>query len=555
MLAICIILLVTIVVLIFIRSWEFGVPGTPGVMTKIKILITHFQLLALFRDYDVLWPTATADGFSWFDTFNIGLSMMAPECFMGDSYSFWARWIFQMLLPLGAVGFSIAIYFAADWAIKRRDEKMRVEGGDINGKNDGNNGAGSVFIVASSISPEDGLPPPAAAATTAGSPQRSPPLTDPALIEAQDKQAARDKKIYDYLLGLKIRCWKNAFWLVTLLYPRASMTALQMFGTQTMDIGTYLTADYSIQVKPPGGSYTAIYVRYMIPGALMLLVFAIGIPWLWFYVTWTNRHQLDDPVVAKKYGFLYGSYKRTLPFWETVETLRKFSLAFIPVFIPPNSVGSVQGTVGQIVSLGFLVVYVWIRPYAKNDDNNLAIASQIVLYLVLVSGCTAKWADISKPGLKGLAAAQLLLSSAIAFAIIAIMVMGLIAMNKRRKEKKAERASLGSIASSDGDGSTRMSIKKRLSSFFNGGSKTENTNGENSDGIQALNGTVGDAGEAKQQQQRLCFGGSLAKMAPWNCVRGNRVVADDAPLNAGDESPTGMNASNSDNSFQSTQQR
>jgi hypothetical protein len=580
MLAISIILLITMVVLIFIRSWEFGVPGTPGIMTKIKILITHFQLMALFRDYDVLWPSATADGFSWFDTFNVGLAMMAPECFMGEDYSFWSRWIFQMLLPLGAVGFCVAIYYGADWGVQRIEEKRKAKGVDTSnteGKSDGGNGAGSVFIIASSISPEDGLPAPEATTTVttspAGSPIRYPPLTDPAIIEAQDKKNVRPIKIRDYLLGLKIRCWKNAFWLVTLLYPRASMTALQMFGTQTMDIGTYLTADYSIQVKPPGGSFTAIYIRYMVPGAIMLLLFAIGIPALWFYVTWKNRHQLDDPLIAKKYGFLYGSYKRTLPFWETVETLRKFSLAFIPVFIPPNSVGSVQGTVGQIVSLGFLITYIWIRPYAKNDDNNLQIASQIVLYLVLLSGCTAKWADISKSGLKGLAAAQLLLSSALAFAIIAMLVMGLVRWDRRRKEKKAERASIGSVASDgDGDGDTTMglSMKKRFSSFFSGGGgggKAEgnsNDNSQNGGDTQAL--TIGGATAAldgnqesqqqqqqHQQQQRSCFGGSLTKMTPWKCVRGNRVVADDAPLYAGDETPTGMTVSNSGNSFQSTQ--
>ncbi|KAL4548349.1 hypothetical protein Ndes2526B_g00925 [Nannochloris sp. 'desiccata'] len=551
MLAISIILFISIVVLIFVRSWEFGVPGTPGIMTKIKILITHFQLMALFRDYDVLWPSATANGFSWFDTFNIGLAMMAPECFMTD-YSFWSRWIFQMLLPVGAVGLCAAIYFGADWEIKRRDDKMLLEKGGKNEKKC----AGSVSIFVSSISPEDGLHTPAAA-TTAGSPIRSPPLTEPALIETQDKNAARQKKIYDYLLGLRIRCWKNAFWLVTLLYPRASMTALQMFGTQTMDIGTYLTADYSIQIKPPGGSYTAIYIRYMVPGAIMLIAFAIGIPALWFYVTWKNRHQLDDPVVAKKYGFLYGSYKRTIPFWETVETLRKFSLAFIPVFIPPNSVGSVQGTVGQIVSLGFLVVYLWIRPYARSDDNILAIASQIVLYLVLLSGCTAKWAEISKHGLKGLAAAQLLLSSAIAFAIITMLVLGSMKWNNKRKEKKADRASIGSVGS-DGENTTGVSMKKRFSSFFNGSVKTDNSNGtptQNSEDIHTLPLNTGLAEEFQQQQQRTCFGGSLTRMAPWNCVRGNHLVADDAPANADDETPTGMNPSDRDHSFQLTQQR
>ena len=44
------------------------------------------------------------------------------------------------------------------------------------------------------------------------------------------------------------RCWKNSFWLVTLLYPRCAMTALKLFSTQKLDTGTYLVSDYSILV-------------------------------------------------------------------------------------------------------------------------------------------------------------------------------------------------------------------------------------------------------------------------------------------------------------------
>ena len=85
---------------------------------------------------------------------------------------------------------------------------------------------------------------------------------------------------------------------------------------------------------------------------------------------------MEDPTVAKKYGFLYGSYSRKLPWWETAEVLRKFSFAFIGVFIKPNSVGSVQGTVAQIVSVGYLAATIWLKPFALAEDNYIMIASQ-----------------------------------------------------------------------------------------------------------------------------------------------------------------------------------
>lgn len=109
-------------------------------------------------------------------------------------------------------------------------------------------------------------------------------------IQADPKQT---KGVVPYLVKLKVRCWKNGFWLVTLLYPRCSMTALQMFSTQELNTGTYLTADYDIMVKPPGGSFTDTYVHYMIPGGFMLAIIAFGIPFFWFIVIWRNRKRLD----------------------------------------------------------------------------------------------------------------------------------------------------------------------------------------------------------------------------------------------------------------------
>ena len=73
------------------------------------------------------------------------------------------------------------------------------------------------------------------------------------------------------------------------------------------------------------------YVKYLVPGIILLVFFAAVIPLFWFFILWVNRHRLEDPVVAAKYGFLYSAYSRRLPFWETTEMARKFIIALIPV--------------------------------------------------------------------------------------------------------------------------------------------------------------------------------------------------------------------------------
>lgn len=130
-------LLQALVVALFARSWHFGGHG-PGIMTKVKIFLTHFQvagraghaglaghaecaalagsgcrggaarsaplclrqpptppcptpphhptqpiqpsnqMISLFRDYDVVWPGATEAALGWFEVINVGFSMLAP---------------------------------------------------------------------------------------------------------------------------------------------------------------------------------------------------------------------------------------------------------------------------------------------------------------------------------------------------------------------------------------------------------------------------------------------------------------------------------------------
>ena len=45
------------------------------------------------------------------------------------------------------------------------------------------------------------------------------------------------------------RCWKNGFWLVTLLYPRCAMTALQLFSWAGVNGVIYLRIDYRVVVR------------------------------------------------------------------------------------------------------------------------------------------------------------------------------------------------------------------------------------------------------------------------------------------------------------------
>lgn len=57
------------------------------------------------------------------------------------------------------------------------------------------------------------------------------------------------------------RCYKNVFYLVTLVYPRCAQTCLQLFSMTKLDIGTYLSSDFTIVVRDVAGHWGKIYLR------------------------------------------------------------------------------------------------------------------------------------------------------------------------------------------------------------------------------------------------------------------------------------------------------
>lgn len=89
------------------------------------------------------------------------------------------------------------------------------------------------------------------------------------------------------------RCYKNSFWFVTLLYPRCAMTALQLFATDTLDIGTFLRADYSVIVRPVRGDLTSTYKIFLAIGTALILLFAVIAPASYFLILFHLRHRLD----------------------------------------------------------------------------------------------------------------------------------------------------------------------------------------------------------------------------------------------------------------------
>jgi hypothetical protein len=66
---------------------------------------------------------------------------------------------------------------------------------------------------------------------------------------ARMRRYPEGSKLGTWLVGPQLRCYKNAYWLLTLVYPGACLVALQMFARERLDIGTFLSSDLSLKVR------------------------------------------------------------------------------------------------------------------------------------------------------------------------------------------------------------------------------------------------------------------------------------------------------------------
>jgi len=207
-----------------------------GPMTKIKIFMNHVQVLSLLRDYDLLWPRATFEALGWADALNIGVSVAAPECFVGG-FSFWHYYFFSEAAPIAAILLCVGVYFCARAVKKGKAKKVEAM-----------KRAGVVVVEEATTTATATATATAEAEATANGADDE--ATLPALSDEQRRLRGLKRSV-SRAEALQSRCWKNAFWLVTLLYPRAAQAALQVFSLQRLDVGTFLAADLSVLVRPP----------------------------------------------------------------------------------------------------------------------------------------------------------------------------------------------------------------------------------------------------------------------------------------------------------------
>ena len=127
------------------------------------------------------------------------------------------------------------------------------------------------------------------------------------------------------------------------------------------------------------------------------VVYIIGIPIACVILLRCNRRLIKDEALSESkegqsfrdtYGQLFNSYDKSHWYFESVEMLKKMTLAGGLVLVAPGS--SVQIMLGILVALSFLVVVLQFKPYADSTDNKLQAFATLQIMLTLLAGLALK---------------------------------------------------------------------------------------------------------------------------------------------------------------------
>lgn len=232
----------------------------------------------------------------------------------------------------------------------------------------------------------------------------------------------------------------------------ASVKIFQVFHCQTFDSGdSYLVADYSISCNAEDRSHYTTY------GALMILVYPVGIPLAYAIVLFRNRKFINpdwkmvidssekkfvsNRVIQKEkikvrntyeqianISLLFDSYVPKRWYFELFDCVRRLLLGAIPVLVMQGS--TLQVIMVLLVSLASVAVYMQFQPYIHVHDNQLAILTQWSITLVVIASLIIQVQAVSSGSdYKGLGVVMVLINvTVLSAAVVTVLV--------KSKEKK-----------------------------------------------------------------------------------------------------------------------
>lgn len=196
------------------------------------------------------------------------------------------------------------------------------------------------------------------------------------------------------------------FYMLTyLVLPSVTSTIFRVFlcvdvdpqNEDSMPTDHYLIADLSMSCESDE------YRRWVIYASVMIVVYPVGIPLLYYIVLRNKSHLISQGVKAlsphalrqlSSSRFLWDAYEPQFWYWEVIESYRRLVLTAVVSVILPGSV--LQPVIGMLFALFYIKIYGYYRPYEDDADDGVAESGQFQVFftyfgvLLLVISSTSR---------------------------------------------------------------------------------------------------------------------------------------------------------------------
>ena len=171
------------------------------------------------------------------------------------------------------------------------------------------------------------------------------------------------------------------------LYTGIATRIFRLFKCYKVQGTFYLTDDFTVKCFDSEW-YTHAYIAFF-----CMALYVFGIPFVQFYVLYSNRFNLHketcaDPLLQnklqKQYGSIYVAYRPECYYFDIADLMHRLFLTGGLILLGQDSVA--QTFLGIVICAIWQSMLLYLRPYAADWDNTIAIILAVQLQLTMVSG-------------------------------------------------------------------------------------------------------------------------------------------------------------------------
>ena len=263
----------------------------------------------------------------------------------------------------------------------------------------------------------------------------------------------------DKAISRRIKVFETFLVLTFLVLPTVSVKIFSTFACHAFDNGrSFLKVDYSIDCQAPQHSQ---FVQF---ASLMVLVYPIGIPAMYYYLLWKKKALLDPGQEEKEHRmsdedalretlkereeleekypdmkslrFLYESYEPKYWWFELFETMRKLTLTGFLVFLAPGTAAQVLFSL--IMCINAMRVYAGCQPFIDLSNDRISEVAQWQLLYTLIAALAIK-VNLDGENLNDMVFFDVMLTSVNVFPLLLALVLAPLEEGVTNVDDKDER--------------------------------------------------------------------------------------------------------------------